>query len=194
MSDEARGIDESVYAARIDGLAMARATAADVEATLALYETADAWMRSRGFDPGEPPIPLREIVTRRIQRGVIWLARGDAGGNTAAPLGAIVPMWDDDGTWRDVPGVRDGDAVYVHGLVSSRGPEGRGVGLRMLGWAERVAANAGRPYARLDCMASNPVLRGYYERAGFAYRGDFARSDITLSRYEKRAGGEGDWS
>lgn len=164
---------------------MARATAADVEATLALYETAEAWLRSRGFDPGEPPIPQREIVTGRIRRGVIWLARG-AAGDDAAPLGAIVPKWEDDGAWRDVTGTRDGDALYVHGLVSSREPEGRGVGLLMLRWAERVAVNAGRSYLRLDCVASNVALRSYYERAGFAYRGDFARPDITLSRYEKR--------
>jgi protein-tyrosine phosphatase len=188
VSDEARGVDERVYAARVDGLAMARATAADVEATLALYETAYAWMRLRGIHPGEPPIPQRDIVTGRIGRGLIWLARAGAGGDGVAPLGAIVPKWEDDGTWRDVPEVREGDALYVHGLVSSREPEGRGVGLRMLRWAEQVTANAGRPYLRLDCMARNPMLRGYYERAGFAYRGDFARSDITLSRYEKRIG------
>lgn len=188
MSDEARGVDESVYATQVDGLTMARAAAADVEATLALYETAEAWVRSRGFDPGEPPMPQREIVTGRIGRGVIWLARADAGGEDSAPLGAIVPRWEDDGAWRDVPGVRDGDALYVHGLVASRAPEVRGVGLLMLRWAEQVAANAGRPYMRLDCMASNPALRGYYQGAGFAYRGDYARPDITLSRYEKRVG------
>ncbi|MGZ3600003.1 MAG: GNAT family N-acetyltransferase [Ktedonobacterales bacterium] len=192
MSDEARGVDESVYAAQVDGLAMARATTANVETTLALYETADAWMRSRGINPGEPPIPQRDIVTSRIERGMIWLALS-AGGDVAAPLGAIVPKWEDDGTWRDVPGVQSGDALYVHGLVSSREPEGRGVGLLMLRWAEQVAANAGRAHLRLDCVASNPALRGYYERAGFTHRGDFARPDITLSRYEKRVD-EGDWS
>ncbi len=165
----------------------------DVEATLALYETAAAWMRSRGINPGEPPIPLRDIVTRRIQRGVIWLACGDADGNAAVPLGAIVPAWEDDGTWRDVAGVRGDEALYVHGLASSREPEGRGVGLRLLRWAERVAANAGRAYLRLDCMATNPVLRGYYERVGFTYRGDCAWSDTTLSRYEKRID-DGGWS
>ena len=190
MSDEARGIDDSVYPTRVDGLTMARATAVDAEAALALDETAVAWLRSRGIDRGEPPMPQREIVTRRIARGVIWLARA-AGGDNVAPLGAIVPLWEDDGAWRDVPGVRDGDALYVHGLVSSREPEGRGVGLLMLRWAEQVAANAGRPYLRLDCMANNPVLCGYYERAGFVYRGDFVRPDVTLSRYEKRIGGRG---
>lgn len=193
MSGEASCVDESVYPARIDGLAMVRATAADVEATLALYETAEAWVRSRGFDPGEPPFPQREIVTGRIQRGEIWLARDDADGDTAVPLGAIVPQWEDDGTWRDVPGVSGGEALYVHGLVASREPEGGGVGRRMLWWAEQVASNAGRAYLRLDCMASNLALRGYYEGAGFAYRGDCARRDSTMSRYEKRVD-EGGWS
>ena len=180
------GIDTFVYPARIDGLAMARATAADVEATLALYETADAWVRSLGIDPGEPPLPQREIVTRRIQRGAIWLARHDADGDAAMPLGAIVPQWEDEEAWRDVAGVQSGEALYVHGLVSSREPVGRGVGLLMLRWVERVAAHTGRLYVRLDCTANNPALRGYYERAGFVYRGDFARPDITMSRYEKR--------
>jgi protein-tyrosine phosphatase len=165
----------------------------DVEATLALYETADAWMRSRGIDPGKPPISLRDIVAGRITDEVIWLAH-DAGANNteALPLGAIVLLWEDLGIWSSMPDIRTDEALYVHGLVSSRRPEGRGVGLRLLRWAEQVTANAGRAYLRLSCMATNPVLRGYYQRAGFTYRGDFAGSDITLSRYEKRID-DGGW-
>lgn len=187
MSDEASGVGERVYAARIEGLVMARATVSDVEATLALYETAEAWVRSRGFDPGEPPFPQREIVTGRIRDEVIWLAHEAGANNTEAlPLGAIVLLWEDRGIWSSMPDVRTDEALYVHGLVSSRKPEGRGIGLLMLRWAEQVTANVGRAYLRLDCMESNPALRSYYERAGFVYRGNFARPDIALSRYEKR--------
>jgi protein-tyrosine phosphatase len=42
----------------------------------------------------------------------------------------------------------------------------------MLAAAERRIAEAGRAYCRLDCVATNTRLRGYYEDAGYTVVGE----------------------
>jgi ribosomal protein S18 acetylase RimI-like enzyme len=112
-----------------------------------------------------------------VEAGEFYLARVDGG--AAATLGL---QWSDRYVWPDAPD----DAGYVHWFAVRRAAAGRGVGLRLLGWAERAAAAAGKRYLRLDCMRDNPALRAYYERAGFAHRGDLAGPTWSAALYEKR--------
>lgn len=162
-------------------LTIAHATLDDVDAVVRLDENAAAWVRARGYEPGEPPIPLREIVVRRVARGEAYLAWLGAD-----PVGTLTLQWADAPVW----GADDtGDALYVHGLMVSRAHAGLGIGLALLDWAGRVAARAGKTWLRLDCRADNPALRGYYGRAGFVYRGDVRLPNYHGSRYERRVSG-----
>lgn len=68
--------------------------------------------------------------------------------------------------------MRPPDAGYVHRLMVDRTAAPRGLGRAMLDRAERRIAEEGRPYARLDCVADNPRLRGYYEGAGYTVVGE----------------------
>lgn len=69
-----------------------------------------------------------------------------------------------------------------------------GAGRRMLAQAESRITAAGRPYARLDCLSTNPRLRAYYESAGYTVVGEQrAKEGGTGSPYavtllEKRLG------
>jgi protein-tyrosine phosphatase len=148
----------------------------DLDAVTALYEESAAWIRAQGFEPGEPPRPLREIVTPRIDAGSVYIAMLNS-----AILATITLLWEDVATW----GVRPDDAIYVHGFSVKRAYAGQEIGRRLLQWVEAMAARAGRPCVRLDCMASNPRLRAYYERAGFQYCGDVALASYIGSRYER---------
>ena len=58
----------------------------------------------------------------------------------------------------------------MHGLAIGRGFAGRRLGRELLRWAEDHVARSGRSYLRLDCMAENRGLNGYYVRAGFRCR------------------------
>jgi GNAT superfamily N-acetyltransferase len=62
----------------------------------------------------------------------------------------------------------------------------RGLGRHLLAWAETAAAQAGLTWLRLDCMAENPALRTYYERAGFKHVRDVVGRGWAASLYEKR--------
>lgn len=148
----------------------------DVDTLVAISESAEAWVRSIGYDPGVPPQPLSEIVAERVRAGVVYLALLDA-----HPAGTLTLLWGPEDLWADLPG----DAAYVHGLMVHRDFAGLAVGRRMLDWAAAQARAAGKPLLRLDCDARNPALRAYYERAGFTSRGEVVLSHRTASRYER---------
>jgi ribosomal protein S18 acetylase RimI-like enzyme len=150
------------------------AGADDVGAIVAIWDDAGAWMRSRGIVAEQPPRPMHAIVSDRVRGGEAYLGR--VNGETAA---TITLEWEDDGVWSDLPS----EALYVHGLASKR--TYAGTGLALLRWAERMAAEAGRPLLRLDCRAENLALRAYYERAGFTHRGDVRLADRTAARFER---------
>lgn len=160
-------------------LAITRATRADVDALTAIYEDTERWQIARGIDPGLPPFPLRVIVERRVENGVVYLAR--VGG---APAGTVTLTWEDHAVWPDAP---EGDAGYVHGLAVARAFSGQQIGLHLLRWVEGYVAAAGKPFVRLDCNGDNPALRAYYERVGYTHRGDVSVGRLA-SRYEKRVG------
>src|SRR5258708_13891975 len=136
-----------------------RALPEDLDALLALSDDVDAWLRSRGISPGVPPRPMSDIFAERTARGAQYV--GTIDGEVA---GTIVLEWADDGVWANAPD----DACYVHGFAVRRAYAG--IGLVLLGWAERMAAAAGKPVLRLDCTAENLALRAYYERAGYTHR------------------------
>jgi ribosomal protein S18 acetylase RimI-like enzyme len=151
----------------------------DVDDVVALYVESNAWIRAQGFDPGEAPRPLRDIVADRIATRTVYVAR-----LAGEPIATLTLLWQDREAWGETPD----DAVYLHGFSVGRAYAGRGIGRALLDWTADVAAEAGRAYVRLDCMANNRRLRDYYERAGFTYRGDMTLTTYTGSRYEKPVG------
>jgi GNAT superfamily N-acetyltransferase len=159
-----------------DTLAIAQAAPTDLAELVAIEEDAVGWVRSRGIDPGNPPRPLAEIFADIIARGQMLLASVD--GHPAAKLALTTA---EEKLWADLPG----DALYVHGLMVRRAFAGRQIGLGLLGWAAEHAAALGKPLLRLDCMANNPALRAYYERAGLAHRGDVTLPHRVAARYER---------
>jgi protein-tyrosine phosphatase len=159
------------------------ADTSDLATVVALDEESAAWVRARGIDPGQPPRPLEAIYRERLASGevhVAWLG--------AEPVGMLTLQPIDPRVWPEAPA----DALYVHGLMVSRRHAGQRIGLRLLDWASAQVAAAGRAYLRLDCTASNPALRAYYERAGFTYRGMIRWKTQEQARFERPVRGSGD--
>src|SRR5215469_13670789 len=163
------------------GMTVRLAQPSDIDAILAIWAEADQWMRSRGIDPLAPPMPLRDIISHRIDSDVCYVVR--TGGAPGRIVGTITLEWADDGVWSDRP---PDDACYVHGLATERASAGQGIGVALLRWAEEMARAAGKSSVRLDCNADNPALRAYYERAGLAHCGDVHVPTHFASRFEKR--------
>jgi GNAT superfamily N-acetyltransferase len=89
------------------------------------------------------------------------------------------------------PDIVEDDAVYVFNLAVHRAWADHGLGFRLLEWAGDRAVSLGRRCVRLDCVADNAFLRGYYSRAGFHDRGGIEAlfpapvGRLWLRRYEK---------
>lgn len=141
---------------------LSRATPEDADPILAILEDAARWLVARGIEQWHPGDFLRLPLQRIIARGEVYLARC-----ASDPAGTLSLQWEDVPTW----GVMPPDAAYIHGFAVHRAYGGLGLGRALLDWAARQAVEGGKSYLRLDCLASNPALRAYYERAGFSLRG-----------------------
>ncbi|MFC7331008.1 GNAT family N-acetyltransferase [Marinactinospora rubrisoli] len=148
-----------------------------------LRDACAVWQQRNGivqWEPGEvPPERIRE----QIDQGQWWVVQ-DVGLVAAVRLLSQDPL-----IWPDPGPVR---ARYVHGLMAARNAVGQGWGSRLLAWAEDTAALTGHQAVRLDCVATNLRLRGYYERYGYRRRGRVAFGPGAawhpVMRYEKPLG------
>ncbi|HYT78248.1 MAG TPA: GNAT family N-acetyltransferase [Actinomycetota bacterium] len=157
----------------------------DIGVAAHILEEAIAWARLRGFDswaPGEFASPEgggRLRLLQAVETGGLYLVfvEGQAVGTMSLlPEGPLF--------WPGSPPV----ALYLH-RFAIRGPHtGRGVGVAALAWAEHEVMRRGRRLIRLDCLADNPGIRAYYERAGFEHRGDVEVEGTRFSLYEREAG------
>ena len=130
--------------------------AADV---LSLLDEAAAWLRDRGIVQW-PAHFEASWVEKAISRGETWLV--EAGGAIEA---TVTLDWSDP-VWADT----EGSAGYLHRMAVRR--QGAGLGPVIIAWAADLSRQRGCGALRLDCVSSNGRLRAYYEKAGFAHRGD----------------------
>lgn len=156
---------------------MVRMQPQDRAVVLDILGEAASWLLARGIDQWRPE-RFREL----IDQGDTYLARldGDA-------VGTLALQWNDpldEKLWRSVANVEE--AGYVHRLAVRRAFAGKDIGQYLLTWAAGVIAATGKSYLRLDCMAENPALCAYYERAGFTYRGEVQEKGWKARLYEKR--------
>jgi GNAT superfamily N-acetyltransferase len=82
------------------------------------------------------------------------------------------------------PDMRQHDAAYVHRLAIRRRFAGTGLSIAILRWAVPRTHTLGRQSLRLDCPASRPRLRAFYEDFGFRHHSDEQLGDYMASRYE----------
>lgn len=162
-----------------------RATAADAPALVRLRDTAALWQLARGIAQWQPGEKDEAHFRTRMREGEVWLAY------TGDHLhGAWELWWDDPAAW----GPRPPEAGYIHRLMTTPHTAPPGTGRAMLAQAESRIAATGRPYARLDCLASNRRLRAYYESAGYTVVGEQRAKDggsgspYAVTLLEKRLG------
>ena len=149
-------------------LTFRKATEAEAGTLVRLRDSAALWQLARGiaqWQPGEKD----ETHFRTVMReGEVWLAHAD---------GRMTGAWElwltDPAAW----GPRPPDAGYIHRLMTTPHTAPPSTGRRMLAEAEARITAAGRPYARLDCLTSNPRLRTYYESAGYTVVGEQRAKD-----------------
>ena len=105
----------------------------------------------------------------------------------AAPVGTFTLQWTDPAFWGERPDEGPDRARYLHRLAVRRSY--KGLGRALVDLAEELTRRSGATCLRLDCLATDPGIRAYYEAAGFEYRGDvdvIRREPWRASLYEKQ--------
>lgn len=161
-----------------DPLTYRMAYEADLATLVRLRDDAARWMLAHGIDQWRPGEKGEEHFRHRIAEGEVWLAT--LGGGPHSPVaGAWELWWADPLAW----GERPADAGYIHRLMVDRSTAPPGAGRLLLAAAEHRIAQLGLLYSRLDCVASNPRLRTYYESAGYTHVGDGVQQDRDGNTY-----------
>lgn len=146
-------------------LKIRRAVPADAGAVLALFDAAIAWFVRIGNTRqwGTEPASGQERWITRVEQ---WCASSDAWvveHPTVGVCGALVLGE----ALEYVPAATEPE-VYVRVLIGSRDPRVKGIGRRLLAFAEERARAAGVGRMRVDCYAggSGDLVR-FYEAAGY---------------------------
>lgn len=155
---------------RIGPITIIQAQPSDLATITDILEEAASWIASLGIDQWQPDSFLDASGQQRIAQNIgqreayLVLYNEQVIGTVTVQEGSAI----DEELW----GYETlQDALYVHRLAVRRVFAGRGIGYVLLKWAEQPAANAGKTFLRLDCMADNSALCAYYERTGFTCRG-----------------------
>lgn len=156
---------------------LAAACKADFPRVLAILEDAAEWMVSRGIDQWRPGGFDHCELLQSIERRELHLAHIDG-----RDVGTVILQWADPLFW---PPEGHDQAGYVHKLAVRREAAGRGLGRHLIDWAAATSAERGKRFLRLDCQGTNPGLCTYYEKLGFARRGQKMIRTWHVALYER---------
>jgi GNAT superfamily N-acetyltransferase len=153
----------------------------DVEEAAGILEEAIEWAAALGFDSwtrgsfADPGGWGRERLHEALRSDALYLVlRG------REPVATFSLLPEDTLFWPEAAE----DALYLHRFAVRRAHRGGRIGTLSLHFMLEEVLRAGRRYLRLDCLAENPGIRRYYERAGFVHRGDTVVNDMPFSLYE----------
>lgn len=148
-----------------DGLIIRRATDTDAVAVLGLFDEVIAWFVEIGNAGqwGTQPWSRQPERVQRVNEACAlpgaWVAQARDGSILAAlVLGDAMPY---------VPPATESE-IYVRLLVASRRPAARGIGRRLMAFAEDQARTAGVGGLRVDCYGGGSgALVRFYESCGY---------------------------
>ncbi len=153
-----------------------QATARDTDSVVAILREAARWVEESGRVMWRDSELVPARLAADVEAGLIYLA--ECGGEAA---GTVKFQLDDALFWPDVPA---GESAFVHRLAVRLRFAGTGVSRALLDWAVARARFLGRRWLRLDCEASRPRLRAFYEEFGFRHHSDREVGPYFVSRYE----------
>lgn len=151
--------------AESDGVIIRRAGVADAPAVLKIFDEIIAWFVAKGNAEqwGSEPWSAQPRQVERVVEACslpgAWVAEERGGAVLAAlVLGEAMPY---------VPAVTEPE-IYVRLLVASRRPSARGIGRRLMAFADEQAKLAGVKRLRVDCYGGGSgALPRFYESCGY---------------------------
>jgi ribosomal protein S18 acetylase RimI-like enzyme len=149
-----------------------------------LVNTAE-WLLSKGSNQWNALLRGEDThnTPESVSKGEVYLFRQEP-----KIVGMVILLPQPNAWDLDVWGAKasDNTAVYVHRLAINRKFAGQGVGRHIMNWVETEAPALGKRVVRLDCLANNEVLNGFYSGLGYDFLGKASNAYGEYSKYEKR--------
>lgn len=158
-----------------------QATLTDLKTISEILSEAADWLRQRNMPMWRDNELAPEILADDITAGLFFIGKSNGVG-----AGIIKFQLEDKKFW---PDTSQEESAFVHRLAVRRQFAGAGVSTQLLKWAAHRARNLNRRFLRLDCEASRPRLRAFYEKFGFRHHSDFSSPPYFVSRYEYEISG-----
>lgn len=158
-----------------------RATIKDKTDIINILQAAARWLQNKGIKQWEFLLAGNEDSAMEVEilAGNTYIAEieGQIAGTFIASCEQNewdVLMW----------GEKDDAAWYIHRLAVHQNYRGKQIGRQLLEWIETqlVGANS---VLRLDCVADNPDLISFYDRAGYTFVGMKKDGEDRFALYEK---------
>jgi GNAT superfamily N-acetyltransferase len=153
-----------------------QAAAGDAPTVSSILTEAARWLEESGRAMWRDGELTASSVADDVGAGLFHLAEADL-----EAAGTIKFQLEDKLFWPDIG--QEGSA-FIHRLAVRRKFAGGAVSLVMLQWAVERARCLQRRHLRLDCEASRPRLRAFYEGFGFRHHSDRQVGPYFVSRYE----------
>ncbi len=154
--------------------ALERATSADADAVLALYQS----QIGHGTSDWDETYPTMAFIRDDLANGSLYVLR-----DTEGLLAAISLLADDD--LNELPCWASARGLIPARLCVRTAMQGRGIAGFIMGETERIAREGGFPSIRLLCARTNPAARRVYEKTGYALRGETRLYDTDFLCFEK---------
>lgn len=155
-----------------------QAASGDVATVCSILQDAANWLDEIGQPLWRAGKLSEETIQADVTAGYYYLFEVEA-----VPAGTLKFQLRDDLFWPDLP---PSEAAFIHRLAIRRAFSGGELSAAMVRWAIAQARSHDRRYLRLDCEASRPKLRAFYERMGLTRRDDRQVGPYFVSRYERK--------
>jgi len=157
-----------------------RAAPAETSIVSAILTEAAQWLAERGDPLWQDGELSPAAVKADVENGLFhlaWIADQAAG---------VFKMQDEDPLfWPDVP---HREAIYLHRIAVRRQYAGGEIMDAMIAFARQATIAAGRPFLRLDCIASRHKLCAVYEKRGFIKHSERQVGPYYVARYQQEVG------
>lgn len=170
-----------------DCLKIRQAAPADLEGVVALVGLVVGQMASEGLDQWDEHYPDRACLARDVQSGTLFVVEGPGG----VPGGMMVLSEECDPAYLQAPWQGGQRPLYLHRLCVHPQGQQKGLGARMMAWAEGFAREKGYDCLRFDCYCKNVKANRLYPRLGYLRHADHLlrfednRPDMLFYPYDK---------
>lgn len=139
----------------------------DLQSILELFSRAVEHLRARGIDQWDEHYPTSEIIENDINSGNMCVLCEDETIVSAIVINEHQEEEYEQGQWKD-----DSKPAVIHRLCVDPKAQSKGIGRRMMDYAERLINEKDYTSIRLDVFSQNPRAYQLYKNLGYLHTGE----------------------